>query len=391
MSEQRAVARELVRASQWNESVVLASVVRTEGTTYRAVGARMVVRADGTPVGLLSSGCLEGEIMERAARVRESGRAEIMTYDGRSDDELVWGLGSGCNGLVEILLERRSAESAGVLGALLSRALDDARPSVIATVVRASGPGAPEVGARVLVRAPVDVARDGDWGESAVLGAVISDAWSAQVSARRGLTLEYVLAQSDERPLGEAVTAQLSFELVVPGVDLIICGSGPDAIPVARLAASLGWSVTVVDPRPAALISPERFGEARVVECAHSELLCDVVPPSARAAAIVMSHNYERDLDYLDALARSDVAYIGVLGPRSRTERLLRELESRGRAVPEPMLARLFAPIGLDVGGDGADAIALSIVAEVSAVMHGRTGAHLREGAATIHETPTLV
>jgi xanthine/CO dehydrogenase XdhC/CoxF family maturation factor len=257
-------------------------------------------------------------------------------------------------------------------------------------VVRASGPGAPEVGARVMVHAPVDVSRDGDWGQSAVLGAVIADAWSAQVSARRGMTLEYVLAQS-ESSLGEAVTAQLSFELVVPNVELIICGSGPDAIPVARLASSLGWAVTIVDPRPAALIAPERFGDARVVECARSEALREVVAPTARAAAIVMSHNYERDLDYLDALARSDAAYIGVLGPRARTERLLRDLEARGRPCPESMLARLYAPIGLDVGGDGAEAIALSIIAEVSSVMHGRTGSHLRERATPIHESPTLV
>src|SRR5256885_425699 len=324
MSEQRAVARELVRASQCKESVVLASVVRTEGATYRAVGARMLVREDGTTLGLLSSGCLEGEILERAARVRRTGIAEVMTYDGRSDDELVWGLGTGCNGLVEILLEPRTAESAGALGALLSRALDDSRTSVIATVVRASGPGAPEVGARVLVRAPVDVSREGDWGQSAVLGAVIADAWSAQIGVRRGMTLEYVLAQRDGSSLDDAVTAQLSFELVVPDIDLIICGSGPDAEPVARHATSLGWAVTVVDQRPPALIAPERFGDARVVECAHSESLGEVVTPSARTAAIIMSHNYERDLDYLDALARGEAAYIGVLGPRARTERLLR-------------------------------------------------------------------
>jgi xanthine dehydrogenase accessory factor len=383
MSEQRAIARELARASRDNESVVLASVVRTEGTTYRAVGARMVVRANGAAVGLLSSGCLEGEILERAARVRESGIAEVMTYDGRSDDELVWGLGTGCNGLVEILLERRTAESAGTLGALLSRALGDAQPSIIATVVRASGAGAPRVGARVLVRAAGDDARDGDWGESAMLRAVISDAWSAQVNARRGMTLEYAL--------GDEVTAQLSFELVTPAIDLIICGSGPDAVPVAALAASLGWAVTVVDPRPPAVIGAERFATARVVECAHSESLCEVVAPTVRAAAIIMSHNYERDLDYLEALARSEVAYIGVLGPRARTERLLRDLESRGRPFPESMLARLFAPIGLDVGGDGAEAIALSIVSEVSSVLHGRPGAHLREGSAAIHEASSLV
>jgi xanthine dehydrogenase accessory factor len=391
MSEQRAIAHELARASRHNESIVLASVVRTEGTTYRAVGARMIVRPDGATVGLLSSGCLEGEIIERAGRVRESGKAEIMTYDGRSDDELVWGLGTGCNGLVEILLERRTPERAGALGALLSRALDDAQPSVIATVVRASGAGAPVVGARVLVQAQGDISRDGDWGESTVLDAAVADARGAQVSARRGMTLEYVLAGSGERSRGEMVTAQLSFELVTPLIDLVICGSGPDAIPVARLAASLGWFVTVVDPRPAALIAPERFAGARVAECAHSESLREAVALTPRTAAVVMSHNYERDLDYLDALARSDVAYVGVLGPRARTERLLRDLESRGRALPDSMLGRLFAPIGLDLGGDGAEAIALSIVAQVSTLMHGRTGAHLRTGDAAIHESASLV
>ena len=334
MSEQRAIARELIRASQRDESVVLASVVRTEGATYRAVGARMLVREDGTTAGLLSSGCLEGEIIERANRVRESGKPEVMTYDGRSDDELVWGLGTGCNGLVEILLERRTPESAGSLGTLLSRAIDETSPSVIATVVRTSGTCAPEVGARVLVSTPVDVSRDGEWGTSALLGAVIADARSSNVSARRGMTLEYVLALSNEHALGEAVTAQLSFELVVPGIELIICGSGPDAVPVARLATSLGWAVTIVDPRPASLIPAERFADARIVECAHSEWLCEIVAPGARSAAIIMSHNYERDLDYLDALAHSDAPYIGLLGPRDRTARLLRDLESRGRHSP---------------------------------------------------------
>ena len=391
MSDLRAVARELARAAQNGESVVLASIVRIEGATYRGVGARMVVRADGTTVGLLSGGCLEADLVEHAARVRDSGVAEVVSYDGRSGDDLVWGLGLGCNGLVEILLELRSADRAGALGALLSRALDESSPSIVATVVRASGRGAPEVGARVLVRAPVDVARDGEWGRSGAIDAVIADAMGAQVSERRGMNLEYVLAEGAERPVGDAVTAQIAFELVRPRVALLLCGSGPDAIPVVRLALSLGWDVTVVDPRPVAVLPPERFAGARVVECARSENLGDVIATTARTAAIVMSHNYERDLDYFDELTRSDVAYIGVLGPRARTERMLGDLESRGRACLEPMLSRIHAPIGLDVGGDGAEAIALSIIAEVSAVMNGRSGANLREGEASIHESPSLV
>jgi xanthine dehydrogenase accessory factor len=390
VSDQRAVARELVRASESGERVVLASVVRTIGATYRGVGARMIVRGDDTTVGLLSGGCLEGEIVQRAARVRESGEAEILTYDGRSGDELIWGLGLGCNGLVEILVECRSAESAGSLGALLASALDGAAPSVIATVVRATGCGAPAVGARAIVRAHGEVARDGDWGRAPDLEAVLADAQSGQVSARRGMNLDYVFGD-DPVAVDNACNIQVSFELVVPGVDIVICGSGPDAVPVARLASALGWSVTVIDPRPVSFTPPEHFGEARVVECAQSDRLTDVITTNARTAAIVMSHNYERDLDYLGALAASDAGYIGMLGPRARTERLLNDLASRGKPIPDSLSARLFAPIGLDVGGDGAEAIALSIIAEISAVMYGRAGSHLRESAASIHENASIV
>ncbi|HMI57736.1 MAG TPA: XdhC family protein, partial [Gemmatimonadaceae bacterium] len=243
MSDLRIVAQELVRASQRGESVVLASVVCTDGATYRGVGARMVVRADGTSIGLLSGGCLEADLVERAARVRESGEAEIVSYDGRAGEDLMWGLGIGCNGLVEILLEPRNADRAGALGAMLARALDESSPSVVATVIRASGSGAPEIGARVLVRAPMDVARDGEWGRSGVFEAVIADAMSSPLNERRGMNLDYVLAEGTEGGVDDAVMAQIAFEVIRPNVSLLVCGSGPDAIPVVRMGLSLGWDV----------------------------------------------------------------------------------------------------------------------------------------------------
>jgi xanthine/CO dehydrogenase XdhC/CoxF family maturation factor len=294
----------------------------------------------------------------------------------------MWGLGIGCNGFLEILLEPQSATRAGSLGTLLAHALDEPRASVLVTVMRASGSGAPRVGARALVRTRSDVARDGEWGRSGVIHAVIADALSSQPSERRGMNLEYV---------DDSVVAQVVFELVRPSVSLVICGSGPDAIPVVRLALSLGWDVTVVDPRPVAVLPPERFAGARVVECARSENLGDIISTNARTAAVVMSHNYERDLDYFDVMTRSEVAYLGVLGPRARTERLFGDLEARGRSCKAAMRARIHAPIGLDVGGDGAEAIALSIIAEVSAVMHGHSATNLRESAESIHESASLV
>jgi xanthine dehydrogenase accessory factor len=398
MSDQRAIADALTLAARYGEDMVVASVVRTAGATYRGVGARMVVRADDTTVGLLSGGCLEAELVQQARRVRESGEPSIFTYDGRSDDEPIWGLGLGCNGLVEILLERRTPTTAGTLGTLLLRALEGAAPSVIATVTLAQGQNAPAVGARVLVRSPAqgsgrdiatDLEIDGDWGSHSILSAVVADARGTELSARRGLNLDYVFSENEGKP-GTGVTVQVAFELVVPSLDVVICGSGPDAIPVARLATALGWRVTVIDPRPVTFTPPARFGEAHVVECAHSEQLGHVVLLTSRTAAIVMSHSYERDLDYLDAIIATDVAYIGILGPRGRTARLLRDLAARGRPCSDSVLERIYGPIGLDVGGDGPEAIALSIVAELSAVMNGRAAAHLRDRAASVHDAPVV-
>lgn len=377
MSDLRAIANELARAARAGEPIVLASVVRTEGATYRGVGARMVIHADDTFVGMLSGGCLEGELVSHARRVRDHDLPSIIAYDGRSDDDSVWGLGTGCNGLVEVLLEPCTSARAGALCAMLQGAVDADAPSVIVTVVRAQGIDAPGTGARALVRHGAAVAIDGDWGSGELLRAVIADAAHAEPRARRGLNLDYVPAAG--------TGAQVAFESVLPAIDLVVCGSGPDAIPVARLATALGWAVTVVDPRPVSFTPTGRFGDARVVECAHSERLANSVSLSSRTAAIIMSHNYECDLDYLDVLAAHDVAYLGLLGPRMRTQRLLADLAARGRPCPDAMLERVYGPIGLDLGGDGADAIALSIVSEISAVMHECAVPHLRERTSTIH------
>jgi xanthine dehydrogenase accessory factor len=146
--------------------------------------------------------------------------------------------------------------------------------------------------------------------------------------------------------------------------------------------------VTVVDHRPVAHAHPERFAGARVVECADSLRLAESVALTPRTAAVVMSHHFARDTDYVEALLASPAAYVGVLGPRSRTERMLADLAARG--VGSPSGDRLHGPIGLDVGGDGREAIALAIVAEVSAVMHGRAGGHLRDRQGSLHASPAL-
>lgn len=377
MSDQHVIVDELVRAANAGEITVLVSVVRTAGSTYRGVGARMIVRGDDSTTGLLSGGCLEADLIEHARRVRAAGTPDIVLYDTSSGDDFVWGLGLGCNGLVEVLLEPLPPTRAQSLSQLLGAALATAVPTVLATVIRSSGDGAPSVGERMLIDSSSnDVTCDGAWDDLTMLCDVRRAAIDGAVNARRGMTQDFSLNGAE---------VQVAFELVTPRVDIVLCGSGPDAGPVARMATELGWTVTVVDHRSAAFTVPGRFSAARVVECPDATRLADVVDLTPRTAVVVMSHSYERDLDYLDALATAGVGYIGILGPRTRTDRMLADLTSRGRLGAAALRDSVYAPIGLDIGGDGPEAIALSIVAEISAVVSGRPGSHLRDRSAPIH------
>jgi xanthine/CO dehydrogenase XdhC/CoxF family maturation factor len=361
------IVRALGQAADAGESVVLATVVRVVGSSYGGVGARMLVRVDGTTVGLVSGGCLESDLAQHARRVHASGRAELVAYDARADDDAVWGLGLGCNGMVEVLLQPLDAAGAARAASLLDRALRADAPRVLATVVGAAGssdaPAAPPVGAQALL------------GDDAP-----RERWARNVDAHR----DAALAAGRRGLVVDAAGVTVALEVVVPAVRLVVCGSGPDAVPVARLGVQLGWDVTVVDHRPAAHARPERFPGARVIECADPARLGEAVALTPRTAAVVMSHHFARDAEYAGALLAARVAYAGVLGPRARTDRILAELAARGLA-PDDAGERLHAPVGLDLGGDGPEAIALAIVAEVAAVTAGRAGGPLRDRRAPLH------
>lgn len=378
MTTHREVVGALSRAAADGDSVVLATVVRVTGSSYGGVGARMVIRGDSSTVGLVSGGCLESDLAEHARRVHASGRAEVVTYDTREDDDAPWGLGLGCNGLIEVLLEPLPPLRAKDVAAIIDQALAGDAPSVIATVIRvtASETGFPAIGAHALFGSG-ETLSVGDWGAGSTLADASEHIDEALAAGRRGLVREFGVVE-------------VAFEVVMPAVRLIVCGTGPDAAPVVRIASQLGWDVTVVDHRPVSEAHSKRFPGARVVECAEALRLAEVLPVTARTAAVVMSHNFPRDRDYVQALLTADIAYLGVLGPRARTERMLAELAA-GNGPHSAIGDRLFAPVGLDLGGEGPDAIALAIISQVSAVMTGRAGGHLRDRRAPMHASPPLV
>ena len=329
----------------------------------------MVARVDGTTVGIVSGGCLESDLAEHALDVHKRREPRVVTYDTRADDETAWGLGLGCNGLIDVLLEPLTPLQAASIARLLDQALAARSDGVLVTVISGrSGQSDERIGAHALFSDEA-VVTTGQWGDRAILEEARRHLSSALAGGRRGLVVE-------------VEDCVLAFEIIKPAIRLVICGTGPDVSPLAQMGVRAGWSVTVVDHRPLVPEHVKRFHGATVVECADPEKLPDAVPITSSTAAVVMSHHYPRDLAYVRALLATDAAYTGVLGPRARSERMLAEMSADERKRAE---GRMFAPIGLDIGGDGPEVIALSIVAEVSAVVNGRSGAHLRDRNAPLH------
>jgi xanthine/CO dehydrogenase XdhC/CoxF family maturation factor len=312
---------------------VLATLVSVEGSSYRRPGARLLVKADGTRIGSISGGCLEEDVMVRAAKVQASGQPDAVVYDTTSENDLVWGVGLGCHGVVRVLLERLPPQPAWA-AAIASNAT---RRRQTALVVKHGGNEPDQWGTRLA--APGDCPDPG----------------------------------------------ALFLDIVAPPTALAIFGAGDDAQPLARLAKELGWHVTIADPRSAFATAP-RFASADTIVVAPASQLVDKVAPGPDAVAVVMTHHYVHDVPLLRDLLARPLAYLGLLGPKKRAEKILDDLSAQGTTITAEQRAHLHAPVGLDVGADSPEQVALSIVAEIQAVLTGRSARPLRERTRPIHE-----
>jgi xanthine/CO dehydrogenase XdhC/CoxF family maturation factor len=370
MSEITDVLEAIESLSAKGERMALATIVAVRGSTYRRPGARLLVPEDGAPIGNISGGCLEGDVADMARIVMEEGRAKLAGWDLTADDDEVWGLGLGCNGAIEVFIEPadRAAEVAGAL----RMALEEERPISVVTVLE-SPLAAVESGARIVVKP--DEASEGSLGDAAVDKAATAAA------------LEQLVAQTSEiRTLPGEIRAFV--EVLEPPLRLLICGAGHDAIPLVKAASILGWNPVVIDDRPG-FLTAERYPEA--TGFVHVEQPEDAAQASAadeRAFATVMTHNFLRDKAYLRSFLRSPVAYIGMLGPAARTQRLLMDLADEGVVITEADRARIHGPAGLDLGSEGPEEIAGSIVSEIVAVRRHRDGGFLKERPGPIHDRP---
>lgn len=394
-----------ILSAQPEESVcALATLVHVQGSSYRGVGARALALPGGDTVGMISGGCLEGDLLERAREVLADGRSRTVRYDSTAPEDALLGLGLGCNGVVDVLLERVAPADALADGRYLPRitaARARGHRSVLATVYESSR--AAEMGARLaIVATPVPAAAPGASGGSALAElrqsgtdgratpaarAAAADAsayghWRPELRAAVSDDLARLLEQGRSHAARyevEGTPVRVLLEVIEPPLPLTVCGAGPDAEPLVALAGALGWAPIVFDHR-AAFARAARFPAAAQVLTAAREEFAATVPARHGEVAVLMTHSYPTDQQYLEQLADRDVRYIGVLGPRRRLQRLLEDLGDRA-----PAGELLYGPAGLDIGANSPPEIALSILAEIRTALAGRAGAPLRDRAAPIH------
>jgi len=343
--------------------VVLATIIGTQGSTYRKSGARMLIARDGEWQGLLSGGCFESDLLERSRSVFASGQAQTIHYDMRSPGDLVWGLGLGCNGSVTILLQLLKAqENFFPLDALADAAEKDRR-GVLITVTESAEEPLPA--GRSLFLSEHDAEND-------------HFPWPGELieAARQAL--------ADDKPCSETRLVEGSkvsvfYDPIRPLPRLLIVGAGVDAVPLLNCAKGLGWRVTLVDHRPA-YIKPERFRSAERLMYCLPQHLADNLPLDRYDALVLMTHSFEHDARYLKAIADCRIPFIGLLGPQARKHRLLDSLGDKAARIA----GRVFGPVGLDIGAETPEEIALSIMAGILAAQGGRRGGQLAaQGAAS--------
>lgn len=344
------------------QRAALATLVQTQGSSYRKPGARFLVREDGSTVGAISGGCLEHDVAEKALQVIRDQEALLAIFDMTGSAEDLWGYGQGCNGILSLLIEPLTSESNLQLE-LIKEVHQKRARGVIATIFRVQGELNVKLGTRVLL-SPGGTIRE-TVKNPFVTAAMVQEAEQSQRGISHTNTLRFTEG-----------TIDVFFEVVQPPISLLIAGAGTDAIPVCRLAKELGWDVTVLDHRPA-FLTKERFPFADALLATQPDKLNGSFKADKWSAAVIMTHQVNQDLVFLPSLLRAGFRYVGLLGPRDRKKAVLARLEQQGFRFTVEEQARLHGPAGLNIGGETPEEIALAIVAEIQAVLRERPAGYL--------------
>jgi xanthine dehydrogenase accessory factor len=367
MKEFKAIAAEYQKIDFTKHRAALATVVKVRGSSYRSPGARMLITDDGRWVGSISGGCLEGDALRKARQVMTTKIPITVSYDTREDSNQNLGIGLGCNGVIDVFIEPLDEKDKHNVIHLFQQLIDTSTPLVLGTVF--SGPLC--VGEKTLVNGSEAICKISNPVLQEHVQKDMQDLFFTQRSEARKYSIE-------------GQETEVFLELIQPTLSLIIFGGGFDARPVCELAKTLGWNVTVTD-ECVAHIAPIFFPSADKLSLCHREFIDRDFGITPYTACVLMSHNYEYDRDVLKKLIRSATPYIGILGPRKRFDKMMAEFSVQGISFTADDLQRIHSPVGLDIGAESPDEIALSIISEIQSKFSSRSGGFLKYHSGPIH------
>lgn len=371
MKDFRTILSEFKKIDLHQRKAALATVVRVRGSSYRSPGARMLITDDGRWVGSISGGCLEGDALRKARQVMTDKNPLTVTYDTREESNQNLGIGLGCNGVIDVFIEPLNLEGPNPL-ALFETIVTSQEPVALATIFKSTSSVC--VGKKFLITPKKEV----------VFNSIPSPELSEQME--NDLINLFEVNKSEVKSYSwQDTVSEVFIELIQPGVSLIIFGGGFDARPVSNLAKSLGWNVTVTD-ECVSHIAPVFFPTADKLSLCQREFIERDFNITAYTACVLMSHNYEYDRDVLRKLLKTESPYIGILGPRKRFEKMVDELSGQDIKLSERDLQRIHSPIGLDIGAEAPDEIAVSIIAEIQSKFSNRSGGFLKYNQGPIHQ-----
>jgi xanthine/CO dehydrogenase XdhC/CoxF family maturation factor len=364
MKEIKDIVHAFENAVRNGKKTALATVVNIEGSSYRRPGARMLVTEDGQLTGAISGGCLEGDALRKAVLAITQKRNKLVIYDTTDEDDAKLGIQLGCNGIVSILFEP----------------IDEAYQSNPIHVLRIA----------IEKRAPAILITGYSLNQEEHLGtcdqehlpvAVINDLNILAKEVHQKRRSEYIHLNINQNQ------QHFFVEYYQPPISLIIVGAGNDAFPLAIIANQIGWNITVVDGRSSHATS-KRFPAADAVFLGKPKEVVEKLILDDRTAIVLMTHNYNYDIEMLSMLVKMPVAYIGLLGPASKRERMFLELAAKGIIFSDINASHIYGPTGLDLGAETAEEIALSILSEIMAVIQQKDPIHLRQKQYAIHHSP---
>lgn len=370
MKEIRDIIKKYDEAQKQGKQTALATVVHVEGSSYRRPGARMLIEEDGQLTGAISGGCLEGDALRKALLVMTEKKSRLVTYDTMDDDDAKFGVGLGCNGIIQVLIEPIDEANPNNPIQFLKAVNEKRQQSVLVTLFSLQDKKNPQYGTCLLLK---------EDGGAIDTTPVLKDILMADAK-------EALLSQttSFKNYISEEHNFTAFIEVIKPPVSVIVIGAGNDVMPLVDMAETLGWETTVVDGR-ANYAKKERFVSACQVLVSKPEQVLEQITIDEQTVFLLMTHNYNYDLAMFRQLVQKDVLYVGVLGPRKKLERMLDELKEEGMKLTEQQLSIIHGPVGLDIGAETSEEIALSILAEIKALFAGRQVQSLRKNKEVIH------